>query len=694
MPTFRITAPDGRSFDVSGDSAPTEQELEEIFQSLGSVEAAPSVNDDLGVLDAGLIAAGRGFATLGRAVGLMEPEDPRVSAHFNDLQEQHPIATGVGEVIGESAPFLLPGMGIAALPGLGLRAAGSAALGALEGGTITAGKGGDFHEILTGALVGGGVAGGLEAAFPVLQRVGGALYRRATGAAPSGPLFDRAGQPTVELQVALQKQGLSLQDLANETAFALKATPAGVNPDEALRAARFRELGVPATAGDITQDFGQQATEQRLVSMAGGKEGEPLRALQLRQSEAFKSGLERLVADLGVSDETGELVKDALAGRLAHLEDRKGELYGMLAKEAPEALNIPILTDGVRKAIPDEAKLRRISRLPGNTVDGLRELLVEFGIDRTPEAVEAFQKKGGQVLPLTIGTYEEFRQALNQLGSPSSPMSGERAMAGIVGQIKAGLDEEAAFMESALMEVSGGDKRVLDSLREARKIVQTIKTEFSPQSIAGRLIDVKRDGVTPMVEASKVFDTVMRPGAPIEHLERTLTSLNEAGAKGKQGIAALQAATVLRALDDALKAPSRKTGGVETLGYTSFLRSLRAIGDDRLALLFKDNPRTLARLKMYQQTAKDLTPAAGAVPKGSAPVLLDIVNRISRAPGIAPVVDVLKFTINAGADERAVRRAMDSTPQAKRVLTEIQNDYPAIASALGIATLNADQNEE
>lgn len=691
MADYEITAPDGRRFRISGDSPPTEQELEEIFATMSAPSPEADPNTGMGPLDTALVAAGRGLTTIGRGLGLAEPEDPIVTRSFNRLSDARPVSAGIGEVLGEAAPFLIPGTGVGAIGNAGLRIAASAGLGGLEGGLISSGQGQEFTGIMEDAAQGGALAGLFEAVLPHAGRLGRKLYSNISGEPPSGALFS-GGNPTAELEIALNRQAVPFPHLSQDSAFTLQNLPAGVNPDEVARATRFRELGIPATRGDVTQDFVQQATEQRLAH-AGSVAGEPLRDLQLRQSDAFRTGVENLVSGLGVTEETGEVVKDALTGRLANLKTKKNQLYKQIAQEAPDVLNMPIFGDEVLASLPDEANMRRVSRLPGNGVDALRELLVEFGVDNSPESVEAFTKKGGEIIPLTIGTYEEFRQALNQIGgSPSSLSSGERATSGIVGKLKEGLDKEASFIEEALLEQNAAAGRPLDSLREARRVVQTMKREFSPQSIAGRLTNVKADGVTPIVEASKVYDSVLGGNQPIEYLERTLESLKQAGNKGKQGIAALQSATILRALDDALKAPSRKSNGIETLGYTQFLRSLRKVGDDKLSALFADNPRTLQRLKMYQQTAKDLTPDNRAVPKGSAPVLMDIVNRMSRAPIAAPVVDVLKFVVNAGADDRAVRRALDSTPEGKRIVSAIQNDYPSLASAIGIAYMG--ENEE
>ena len=74
----------------------------------------------------------------------------------------------------------------------------------------------------------------------------------------------------------------------------------------------------------------------------------------------------------------------------------------------------------------------------------------------------------------------------------------------ITSKIRTALDEEAAFIDAAVRESGVTDVGVIETLKAARASERTLKTEFSPQAISGKLTGVKRDGVTPIVEASKV----------------------------------------------------------------------------------------------------------------------------------------------------------------------------------------------
>ncbi len=452
--------------------------------------------------------------------------------------------------------------------------------------------------------------------------------------------------------------------------------------DQIARAARFKEQNIPATKGDISQQFAQQTEEQRLLSMASGEKGEPLRQLKLEQSEAFIGKVNELVDSLGVPSRTGDSIKDALTGRKTLLRAEKNKLYKEVADTAPEIANTPLFVDDIANALPSKDTLEDIA-IVGANVEGIEKAFVRFGIDDDPATVEKFIKGGGTITPLTLGNFDRFRKVLG--GLERADQTGSAGVA--IGPIRKALDEEAAFIDDAIKESGITDEGVISTLKEARSRVRTLKTEFSPQSITGRLIGVKRDGVTPITEASKVTQELLRPNAPIENLERTLRSLRGAGSKGAKAIQDLRASVIMDALEAALKAPSRKTGGIETIGGNQFAKALSKFGDDKLDLLFKGNEKALNALLNLKQTALDITPTAGAVPRGSAPVILDLMKRAGRLPGLAAAVDAVTFVVKAGADDRAVAQALKSKPKIKQTLIGIRRDFPTIAERLGIITI-------
>jgi len=361
---------------------------------------------------------------------------------------------------------------------------------------------------------------------------------------------------------------------------------------------------------------------------------------------------------LGIPADAGATVKDALAGRKKLLKDEKNALYKKVFEASPEVKAVPLFPDDIRAAIPVKEITDDLSITAPEAVEQTKLALARFGLDTSEDALALLESRNLTPEPLTVGNFDRFRKTLNLIARTDKTGAAKV----ITGPVKEALDAEAVKAGEAIKKAGLGDDDTIETLNKAIERVTTLKTEFAPETIVGKLTAVKRDGKTPVVEASQTIRELIRPGAPIENLERTIKSLGQSGKKGKQAIGDIQASVVLNALEDALKAPSRKTSGIQTVGGNSFSNSLEKIGDDKLAVIFANSPKKLAELRGLKQTALDITPDALASPRGSAPVMLDIVNSFLNFPGVAAIRDTVNFVVKAGADERSVRRALQAKP--------------------------------
>jgi hypothetical protein len=340
--------------------------------------------------------------------------------------------------------------------------------------------------------------------------------------------------------------------------------------------------------------------------------------------------------------------------------------------------------------------LREIGDLSPGQTESVLNLLAEFGIDRSEEGLKRLKDKSIDPITLDIGSFDVFRKSLGRI-ERSDP---NHAINVITGPIKDALDNEADNLATTLQKAGITDANVLEPLIEARKTVRQLKTEFSPQAITGRLIDVKRDGVTPVIEASQVFKNIVGTNKPIELLERTITSLKKAGPKGIQAIGDLQAATVLDLIESAFKAESRKVQGVKTFGSIPFTKRMAQIGDDKLKLIFSTSPGLLTELKKVSALAEDLTPPSGAVPKGSASVILDSMNKLGimsilgKIPGGGLFAEGITRLAEGQANRAALNKALDARPDLKRVVSVIESELPSIAVAFGVMAAKDDENQQ
>lgn len=632
--------------------------------------------ESISPLEAGLIGAGRGLTGIARGLGLAEPEDPATSLAIEQLRAQQPALT-VGEVAGEAAPFLIPGAAAGAIPRLGARALATGAVGAGEAAIIARGRDATTGQQAAAAGIGGAIAGGFELAVPIIGRLGGSLIRRLTGRPPKGAVIDAAGNPSDELVDALNKSGQTIDDLTAQAQRELQGQ--AVDPEQVARQARAEAAGVPLTRGELTQRFEEQATEQQLLQSAADPQAEKFRQFKLTQSEAIRKKLEGSVDTKVLPEESGTLIKDALTGQKKLLRTQKNELYAEAAENSKNLKGLPLFTDSVEDAIPDADTLEDLAITAPEALSKLDNLLVKFGLKEPAEGVTV------DTVQLSVSNAERFRKNLNAI--QRGDQTGASSVA--IGGIKDALDGELDNLADVLTK-QGVPDNIVAPLKKARKTVRQLKTEFSPQALVGQLVDVKRDGITPIIESSKVYSKLSSSAQPVENVRKLVKTLNASGEQGVEALAGLQTTALLDLIDAGFGTGSRKIDGVRVFSPTAFKKRVKSIGRSKLKAIFENNPEMLANIRNIDELSADLIPAAGAVPKGSAPVLQDLMNRLgiitisAKIPGGNLVVEQLQRLSQGAQTRRAVERAVTATPEAIKADEVIRRQFPGLTSALGV----------
>lgn len=634
-------------------------------------QGAKATAEELSPFEALGISFGGGMRSIGEAIGLAEPigDEQALAA----LDEAAPIAAPVGRAIGQAAPFIPAGLAAGAIPALGTRTLASTAIGGLEGGAIA---NAENQELLSGAGIGAGISGGIELLFPVASRIGGALVRRITGKTPEGAVLDASGNPTPELQSALQEAGLTMEDLTVEAKRVVETAKAGSDPAQVARAARAEVEGVPLTRGELTGDFAQQTTEQRLLESASDPLADRFRAFKLRQSEAVRNALESAVDTSKLPEETGEAIKGALEGRKKLLRTQKNELYKEALDNATDVNGLPLFVDDIAGAIPDQATVKRLNRVTDGKADDVLDTLAEFGVG-TREGIDDIQ-------PLSVANFEDLRQTLNGIERADQTGGVKVLTRPIIEALDGEIDNLASRAE-------GLGEAVVGPLKEARKLTRTLKTEFSPQSATGKLVGVARDGATPIVESSRVYNKLSSKAMPVENVRRTVASLKKAGAEGATALADLQNTTMLDLIDAGFSTASRKIQGETVFNAGAFNKRIETIGEDKLKAIFSGNPKAMAKIKNIKAIAKDLQPPAGAVPKGSASVIMDMANKLgvigitSKVPMGGALIETITRLGEGAKSRKLVNEALDATPEVRQIANVFDQSFPNIASALGIA---------
>lgn len=635
----------------------------------------------------GLTEAGKGFANL---IGLGDGNTVEDSG-YSDLEQAYPVAETVGKTIGQAAPFLAGGLFSTGskLANVGIQGA----IGALEGGSIAAGTGKDIGQA---AGVGGAIAGSIEAAFPVIGRIVSKF-----GAAR---LIDNSGNPTPEFLTKLKENGVEpTPSMIPYLAQAVSKYGDNVSIPSAEKAARFESLGVPYSQGDVAVGptrFDQQFYEDRLGKMTEMPEAADFRNLKLAQSKAITGQIEGLSA--GSPDLAAENIKQALKSRKMSLKDAQRTAYNDL-KLAQESLGIEAgnLT-GI--AMPEPRKVASIYQAVPDKVNSLNDVLIRFGINQDQGAVEAYAKKmqnapmGAdlQIKPLSMDNYEDFRQAIKGIERSDQTGSVKVLTGDILNNTEKLIDDQLGALESV--------KEVSSLARQARSVTRQLKEEFSPESITGRLIAVKRDGTTPLIENSAVIRNLLSTGKEerSELLERTVKSLSQSGDKGKQAIADLQAAYASRVLDDALNAASRTVDGERVVSGEALQKGIGKLSGKELAVLFQGDKSALEKIKNISKIAEDITTPANARAYGSSSTIIDVLKRISSkmsgVPGGGVVSTVLENYVTAVEKAATRKKAIAAgkqgpmfTPKEQKAIEYVGAYMPAIAAYGGISSLDEEE---
>lgn len=639
---------------------------------------------EMGGLETFLASAGKGAINLVRGLGLMDMAGEREQRRWEAAEDIRPITTTAGEITGEAIPFLAPGGAIGKIASTPRRIAAAGALGGAEAGISSRGRTGSETEALESGGLGVLLGAGLEATIPYVGRAVGATYRKLTGKAPPSRVLDEAGRPTPEVQKVLDEAGISYDELAESTLKQIQDLPPSTLPEQAARQAQFSEAGVPYTKGDITQGLEQQATEARLMESASDPLADPFRQRRLEQSQAIGRELES-IRGTGSPELAGESTKEALSGRLSKMKKQRRDLYASAKEQAQSAGGVPVQVDNIASALPVD-DLADLAITAPKQVKALDSIMVKYGLK---EAGEDFT---GEVTPLSVDNVERFRKSLKAIERSDDT----KAITVATAPLTRALDDELDLMTDAGV---GIPPSLAKTLKDARSAVRAEKTEFDPKSMVGRLVGTKKNSTEQVIEASKIVPKLFAKSTPREDLLKTMQSLSRAGDEGKKAIGDLQASAVMQIMDESFGAGTRKIDGIPTFGAGSYKRAIDRIGQDKLNILFNDNPAALKKLKNIGEISKLIQPAGAALPKGSASVNLEIANRLfgmslgAKIPGAGIILDMMTTAKGAADKQRSVAEALAAKPEQLKIAQEIDRSYPALAQAFGIAGLSQAQTE-
>ena len=660
------------------------KERDNQIKNYEAITSPSDISKDVGAIQAGVVGLGsgltRGFRGIRTLFNMATGDDEEVK-ELRDIQRQeseslralrvrNPILLGLTEIGGEIASTLPLGLGIggAALKGTGLaaakfgasegakkllpRVAGGFAGGASEGAII----GSLEDKTASTATLGGAIGATAEAVLPRIGKVLGKVFRRSIEPEELATLVSRPESgpigPSPELAEALDSVGLNFGDI---TEAALKDIPASEQTaTQAARAAVFEREGIkPAGRSRITQSHDDFAQALQLSRQSGSGAADEVREAFFKENDQLIQRFIDTADELGVPEKTGESIGRSFNNLKSNLSSAVVAAYknlGEIAAETDPTLltTVPLNTRNLVESVIDVQ-----SFLPAAQADVLDSILAKFGI-----IGKAGERRGnktsvdfdgdiitirGDVTPLTIANTEAFRKTLNKFFNPADP-----TLAAASRQVIPKLDQLIDETLEGFSLVTKLPKKILESAKIARSLFRAKKVIFDQKDIVSRLTGTKPGTVTPLVEASKVFDTLK--SQPLEQINKLLGVLR-LDPKGDKAIANLQASTITNFLEGALSARGRKITDVEgekaiIFSGNSLTKSIDNFGRGKLNSIFSNQPGIMQRLSRLEKIGQFRITPDSAVQKGSAP---DLINFIIRHSKILRRLPFLGDAASAGA---------------------------------------------
>jgi len=457
MPKYTVADPQtGRKVTLTGDSPPTEQELEEIFASLpestkpqqikygtpeyeaAMAEARKQEVDAMGKGEKFLVGMGQGFAEVGRGVkNLTGFGEENINAESDKALTDNSGMAMAGKIAGNALPFLPAGL--ASVGGSAARNIGyQAVVGGLQGATTASGAGGSDAEVIGSGLLGAGIGGGVQAASPYVSRVLGSLAKK-YGFGSADELIDPlTGAPNQAARDILAREGVDPATLSAPLQSSELATAPAINRAEEIaatmtmrpsRVAAHERAGIQAPIAALTDDVAAQEMGGALAAVHGSRASEMLTDYTKSLTDHAKKITEEAVGTLD-SGAVNVALKQDMQDTIAKLGADSNIIYKQIDELVPQNTIVnakPIVREIQKLAANREKGVASLSSVEQDVFNKLKG-------KPTYADVDALRKDIGRSVGKITGPYvNEDAATLNRLYSQLS-----QVQEGVANQIGSG----------------------------------------------------------------------------------------------------------------------------------------------------------------------------------------------------------------------------------------------------------------
>lgn len=553
---------------------------------------------------------------------------------------------------------------------------------------------------------------GFEVAGPVGGAIGASLPTAALEALGLKGVGKIRGAKKVtgitdEIAQKLDDAGVKVDDLTPQQIAQIQGEVAAQSQEQMRRAKLFEDLGIPTLQSRITRKSDDFLAERRLEMAQADIPGAT--ALQERvaaEAAGFQDASRRLIDDLGMPDEAGDLIKEALNARVSGVAEKAEQAYIKLG-ELTQGKSIPIIGNKILGRLDDQKTAALSGRLSKAERSQINDLMVEFGLDTDPARIDAWSKRRKassgalpvkqDITPLTLENIEEFNQGLSGMtGFDASP-----ELRGVAGALKRGVDEELEALDNALRKSTGplasASRGIRSAAKRARALYKGRKDLENVDGIIGRLTRGKpRTPDEPLILGSDVVKKLFsgtREGS-IENIRKVVKNLQKAGPLGEKALGALQASAVADLMNSSISITKLPGDVPKWLGNQFAKRFDQLNANGRLDEIFKSNPKAIESLKNLREAGELITPYATLRATGTGD---DVFNMLLRNPVLRRVMQLGGgaggFVAAEGAEKaakaassrgarKAAKRALSVKPDDAVQVQQVRRLFPNLAAVL------------
>lgn len=622
---------------------------------------------DMNPLQKAAVGFQTGLRQVARGVGLGSADQSTIDAE--KALTSSSSAAGFGEIAGNAAPFLPAGIAAGGLSTLPLRAAASAGVGGLEGGIIASGTGKDTAGVVTGALGGAAIGGAGEVLLSGINSVAIPLVRKYFG--NRARALDDAGNPTPELNQAMQQEGFTLDDLAN--AAEPQAADAGaLTPERAARNAQrgqaFKNFGITPTEAQRTRDKDMFIAQQDRY-----KQGGPVTDALEGQEQALSNRMAGAVRETGgVAQNAVVTPIDVITNKSIRLDKEITDLYRVARESAPDAKNVRFnrAAQVLRQYAPD-------NELSGGVISSLRGTLEQSG------ALTGFNPSGR----VSVDSAEKIRQKANQIFASTNDQG-----KAIIRQFKDALDEDVG--------AAAGEDWFGQARAAKAKFEQGLNREKF-NKFDERNVNIVRDVLNNKFTADDIQQgALVRAGSKykaqdLAELKRYLESGSpEDIQQGTQAWNDIRASAMQQIKDTAFGGPATEIG-TQQLSRAKLDQALKQIGRQKFNVLFTPKEQKflydMAELARYKEPPSGTFMGSGP----SAPAIKQLESRFAQIYGInIPVLSNIKGRLT---DAKILKINDDMAKlERERIIEQLKPYRSAIGGAAttsGVAAANQEGDQ-